>query len=110
MLVPLPLFTTLERICPTTSRATPGEAVPTPTLPALVVMLPLVAMAPLVLMAVVPPIVPEVIALPETLPAVEIVASLLSAMAALAEISVFVMVPLAIFAAVTAPDAIVGLG
>ena len=58
------------------------------------------ATVPDVLIAVDPPIVPDVIALPETLPAVLIVASLVSTIAAPAAISVLP----------TAPAAIEGLG
>jgi hypothetical protein len=48
---------------------------------------------PVVLIPVDPPIVPEVIAAPLTLPAVEIVESFVSAMAAVAETSASTMIP-----------------
>jgi hypothetical protein len=65
---------------PATSSLPAGDVVPIPTLP-------LVVIIPEVLIAVVPPIVPELIADPDTFPAVEIVANLVSAIAAEAEIS-----------------------
>ena len=74
------------------------------------VTLPVVVMVPEVLIAVEPAIVPLVIALPLTFPAVLIVAIFESAIFAAALMSASTMVPSAILAEVTASLAIVGFG
>ena len=94
-LLPVPAY---KRTVPTAAAAPDTKG------PALAVMplLEVVEIAPEELMAVVPAMVPEVMALPDTLPAVLIVASCVSTIPAVALISVVVIVPLAISVVVTA--------
>ena len=73
------------------------------TLPATSVIAALVVMVPEVLIEVVPAMAPLVMAAPDTLPAVEIVASFVSTIAALALMSPSTIVPSAILLLVTTP-------